>query len=184
MMSTARSWFGRTHKNRFIGMSFDMLLQVLWTFEGFATEVAFVWFQRDVDSDVRSDMVAFDGGSVTVAPLAGQVEIIGTLPSNMTLTNVFLRITVSAKTRLGRQARLTYNCSAVGARSEHPAHWHCKESIEPLLELGAAMFGGAACSCWPVALLAACDGICSLDILGLAIHRTQEMPRPIGTAMY
>ena len=88
-----------------------MLLQVLWTFEGFATEVAFVWFQRYVDSDVRGDMVTFDGGSMAVTPLTGQVEIIGTLPSNMALTDVFLRTLVNAKVHFGRSklnSRITF----------------------------------------------------------------------------
>lgn len=108
VMSIARIWFRRTHKNRFICVSFDMLLQVLWTFERFPTKVAFVWFQGYVDSDVRGDMVALDRGCMTAAPLTGQVEIIGTLPSNVTLTDMFLRTNINAKTRLGRRGRSTH----------------------------------------------------------------------------
>ena len=43
-----------------VSMSFHMLLQILWSFETLATEVASMWFQGDMDTDVRSNMVAFD----------------------------------------------------------------------------------------------------------------------------
>jgi len=52
-------------------------------------------------------MVAFDGGSMAVSPLTGQIEVIGTLPSDMTLTDMFLCSNVNAKTPLGPR-RSTY----------------------------------------------------------------------------
>lgn len=108
MMSTARSWVWRTHKDGLICVSFDMLLQVLRTFERLSTEVAFMWFQGDVNSDVGSDVVTFDGRSMTVAPLTGQVEVIRALSTHMTLTDVFLYASISAKARLGPRGRSTH----------------------------------------------------------------------------
>ena len=67
-----------------------MLLQVLRTLEGFATEVAFVRFQGYVDTDMRGDMVALDGGGTTIAPLASQVKVVRTLATDMTLANMVL----------------------------------------------------------------------------------------------
>jgi len=37
-----------------------VLLQVLGTLKGLSTEITFVRFQRDVDSDVGGDMIALD----------------------------------------------------------------------------------------------------------------------------
>lgn len=51
-------------------MGLDMFLEVLWALERFATELAFVRFERNVDSNVGGNMVALDRGCATVAPLA------------------------------------------------------------------------------------------------------------------
>lgn len=51
-------------------MGFDVLLEILRTLERLSTEVAFVRLERDVDADVRGDVVTFDGGSATITPLA------------------------------------------------------------------------------------------------------------------
>ena len=71
-------------------MSLDVLLEILGTLESFATEVALVWLQWYVDADVRSDVVALDRGGAAVTPLAGQIQIVGALATNMTLTDVVL----------------------------------------------------------------------------------------------
>ncbi len=71
-------------------MSLDMFLEILRTFEGFATEFTFVWFQGNVDSDVRSDMVAFDGGGTATTPLTGQVEVVGALAADVSFAHMFL----------------------------------------------------------------------------------------------
>lgn len=71
-------------------MGLDVLLQVLWTLEGLPTEVALVRLQRNVHADVRGDMVALHGSSPARVPLASQVEVVGALPANMTLTDVVL----------------------------------------------------------------------------------------------
>jgi hypothetical protein len=65
-------------------------------------------FQGDVNSDVGSDVVTFDGRSMTVAPLTGQVEVIGAFSTNMTLTDVFLYTNINAKARLGPRGRSTH----------------------------------------------------------------------------
>lgn len=72
-------------------MGLDVLLQVLRTLEGFAAKIAFVRFQRHMDSDVRRDVVAFDGGGPATAPLAGQVEIIRALATDMAFAHMFLQ---------------------------------------------------------------------------------------------
>ena len=43
-----------------------------------------------MDSDMGSDVVSLDSGCLAVAPLAGQIQIVGTLPTDMALADVFL----------------------------------------------------------------------------------------------
>lgn len=76
---------------RIICVGLDMLLQVLGTLERLATEIASMRLQRNVDADVRGDVVAFDDGNLAVGPTTGQVEVIGTLATDMPLANVILR---------------------------------------------------------------------------------------------
>lgn len=71
-------------------MGFDMLLEILGPFERLAAKVALVRLERDMDTDVRGDVVPLDGGRTTTAPLAGQVEVIGALAADVTLTHMFL----------------------------------------------------------------------------------------------
>lgn len=71
-------------------MSLDMFLEILRTLEGFATKFAFVWFQGNMDSNVRGDVVAFDGGSAAATPLTRQVEVVGALAAHVSVTDVFL----------------------------------------------------------------------------------------------
>lgn len=71
-------------------MSLDMFLQVLWALKRFPTEIALVRLEWNVDSDVRSNMVALDGGGATTSPLARQVQIVGALATDVTLTDVFI----------------------------------------------------------------------------------------------
>ena len=69
-----------------------MFLEILWTLEGLAAEFALVRLERDVDSDVRGDVIALDRGRSTLAPLAGQVEIVRRLTTNMALADMFLDV--------------------------------------------------------------------------------------------
>lgn len=71
-------------------MGLDVFLQVLRTLEGLATKVTLVRLQRDVDSDMRGDVVALDDSSAATAPFAGQVEVVGALTANMALTHMFV----------------------------------------------------------------------------------------------
>ena len=72
-------------------MSLDVLLKILGSFEGFATEVALMRLEWDVNSDVRGDMVALHSGGSACTPLAGKVEVVGALAAYMTVANVVLR---------------------------------------------------------------------------------------------
>ena len=85
---TRRFWRPRNH--RVVGMSFDMLLEVLRTLEALATKVAFVRLQWDMNADVRGDVVAFDGRRMTISPRTHQVEVVRTLAADMTIADVFL----------------------------------------------------------------------------------------------
>lgn len=67
-----------------------MLLQVLGTLEALATEVALVRLERNMDTNVRCDVVALDGGCAAIVPAAGQVQIISALATDMALTNVVI----------------------------------------------------------------------------------------------
>jgi hypothetical protein len=67
-----------------------MLLQILRALERLAAEVTLVWFEWDVDSDVGGDVVALDGGGAACAPLAGQVEVVGALATDVSLADVVL----------------------------------------------------------------------------------------------
>jgi hypothetical protein len=71
-------------------MGLDMFLEILWALESLATEFAFVGLERDVDSNMGGDVVAFDGGGSALAPLAGQVEVVSRLASDMALADMFL----------------------------------------------------------------------------------------------
>ena len=72
-------------------MSLDVLLEVLGTFEGFATELAFVRLEWNVDTDVGSDVVAFYCVGAAGTPVTLEIEIVRALAANMALTNMFLK---------------------------------------------------------------------------------------------
>jgi len=82
---------GRTaDQHRVIGMGLDVLLEILGTLERLAAKVALVRLQRDVDTDVRGDVVPLDRGGPARVPLAGEVQVVGALAANMFFTNMFL----------------------------------------------------------------------------------------------
>jgi hypothetical protein len=68
----------------------DVLLEILGALERLSAEVALVWLQGDVDTNVRSDVVALDRCGTARVPLASQVEVVGALPANVPLTDVVL----------------------------------------------------------------------------------------------
>lgn len=67
-----------------------MLLQILRTFESLATEVALVWLQGNVDSDVRGDVITLDGSGSALIPTTSQVEVVCALATNVFLTDMLL----------------------------------------------------------------------------------------------
>lgn len=71
-------------------MCLDVLLEILRTLERLATEVAFVRLERDMNADVRGDVVSLDGGGAASTPLASQVEVVGALAADMALADVVL----------------------------------------------------------------------------------------------
>ena len=71
-------------------MGLDMFLEVLRTFECFATKVAFVRFQGNMDTDVRGNVITFDCRGSAATPLASQVEIVGALATDMAFTDMVL----------------------------------------------------------------------------------------------
>ena len=85
-------------------MSLDMFLEILGTLEGFATKLAFVWFQGNVDSNVGGDVVAFDGCGAAASPLTGQVQVVGTFAAYMSFADMFL-FKHSVKTGLSPHGR-------------------------------------------------------------------------------
>lgn len=71
-------------------MCLDVLLQVLWALEALAALDALVWLQRNVNTDVGSNVVALNGGGAAVSPSTGQVKVVGRLASNMALADVLV----------------------------------------------------------------------------------------------
>lgn len=73
------------------GAYLDVLLQILWALEGLSAEIAFVRLQGNVDSDVRGNVVALDGGGATGIPATGKVEVVGAFASHMLFADVLLQ---------------------------------------------------------------------------------------------
>lgn len=71
-------------------MGLHVLLQILGTLESLATEVALVRLQGNVNSNVRSNVITLDSGGAAIAPLAGEVQVVGALAADMALTDVVL----------------------------------------------------------------------------------------------
>lgn len=71
-------------------MGLDVLLQILRPLESLTTKVALVRLQRDVNTNVRRDVVTLYSRSTAVTPLAGQVQVVGALATNMAFADVVL----------------------------------------------------------------------------------------------
>jgi len=69
-----------------------MFLQILWALEGLSAEVAFVWFERNMDTDMAGDVVALDCGCTTATPLASQAEVVCALAADMAFADVVLEV--------------------------------------------------------------------------------------------
>lgn len=108
--------FGRSKENRVISVSLDMLLQILRTLEGLPTEVTFVRLQRNVDSDVGSDMITLDSGSSARVPSTGEVQVICALSSDMFLADMFkksLRRRTSLRTFVPLTGEVVVGCNCL-----------------------------------------------------------------------
>ena len=90
-MRSATVRFGRAQQNRVISVSLHVLLQILRALECLSAEVALMRLQRNMDTDMRSNVISLDCGGAAVAPLAGQVQVVGALAANVTFTNVILK---------------------------------------------------------------------------------------------
>jgi hypothetical protein len=69
-----------------------MLLQILGTLESLCANVATMRLQWDVDTDVRGDVIAFDGRSIARTPSTGEIEVVGRLSSNMALADMVIEV--------------------------------------------------------------------------------------------
>lgn len=67
-----------------------MLLQILGTLEALATEVTLVRLERNMDANVRGDVVTLDGCCAAIVPATGQVQIISALATDMALADVVI----------------------------------------------------------------------------------------------
>jgi hypothetical protein len=81
---------GRAKKDRVIGVSLDVLLEILRSLECLATEVALVRLEWDMDADVRCYMIALDGCDTARTPVTSQVEVVCALATDVTLAYVLL----------------------------------------------------------------------------------------------
>ena len=55
-----------------------MFLQILRSLERFATELALVRLERNMNSDVRGYVIALDCGGAALTPCAGEVKVVST----------------------------------------------------------------------------------------------------------
>jgi hypothetical protein len=106
----------RSNEDRVVGVRLDMLLQILRALKGLATELALVRLERHVDTDVRGDVVALHGGGATRVPLAGEVQVIGALATNMALADMIVENFGRAKGLLARVPVADEVVSIGGAR--------------------------------------------------------------------
>lgn len=67
-----------------------MFLEILWSLECLSTEITLVRLQRNVNTDMRCDVITLYSGSTARVPTTSQVEIVGRLATYMTLTDVVL----------------------------------------------------------------------------------------------
>lgn len=95
-----------TKQNGIIGVSLDMLFQVLGTFEGLAAKVAAMRLQRHMNTNVRGDVVTFNDRDVAVGPSAFQVEVVGAFATDVNLAHVILSSKSSQHEEKDRESRL------------------------------------------------------------------------------
>lgn len=79
-----------TRQHGVVGMGLDVLLQVLRALERLAAKIALVRLKRNVNTDVRGNVVALDGSCAASVPLAGQAQVVGALATDMAFADVIL----------------------------------------------------------------------------------------------
>jgi hypothetical protein len=99
---------GILEEDRVVSMCLYMLLEILRALEGLATELASMWLQRDVDTDVGGDMVALHNSDATISPSTGQIQIVSTLATNMALADMVLLCVVSSSVVVMRIRWITH----------------------------------------------------------------------------
>jgi hypothetical protein len=67
-----------------------MLFQILGTLERLATVIALVWLKRDMNADVRRNVITLHSRGSATVPLASQVQVVGAFATNVALANVLL----------------------------------------------------------------------------------------------
>ena len=88
--SIGGSWIIVIMKHAVIGMSLDMLLQILRALEVLSTEGAAMRLEWDVNANMRSNMVAFHHLGTTRSPRTCEAEIVRALAPNMFFAKMFL----------------------------------------------------------------------------------------------
>lgn len=75
-------------------MRLYMLLQILRSLEGLAAKIALVRLERDMNPNMRGDMVPLHRCGAAIPPLADEVQVVGRLATDMLFANVFLQTLV------------------------------------------------------------------------------------------
>ena len=94
-----------TIENRVISVGFHMLLQILRTFEGLATELATMRLQGHMNTDMRSYVIALDDLNATVRPGALQIEVICAFAPNMFVADMILDKSVNSLSAVWRVSK-------------------------------------------------------------------------------
>jgi hypothetical protein len=71
-------------------MCLDVLLEILGPLEGLAAELALVGLERNMNANVRSDVVTLDSGGAAGVPLASEIQVVCALAANMAFADVFV----------------------------------------------------------------------------------------------
>lgn len=72
-------------------MDLLVLLEVLGAFKTLIADLTRMRLERDMDTEVRGDMVAFGTGRIAVLPKASEREVISRLASDMVVTEVVIQ---------------------------------------------------------------------------------------------
>ena len=81
---------GGAKQDRVVGVCLDVFLQILGALKSLTAEVALVRLQGDVNTNVRRNVITLHSRSAAVAPLAGQVQVVGALATKMAFAKVVL----------------------------------------------------------------------------------------------